>query len=52
MSGLAALLLDKGFKVSGSDFRESEITNRLKNEGAEIYIGHKRSNLINVDLVA
>lgn len=51
MSGLAALLLDKGFKVSGSDFRESEITNRLKNEGAEIYIGHKRSNLINVDLV-
>lgn len=51
MSGLAALLLDKGFKVSGSDFRESEITNKLKSEGAEVYIGHKRSNLVNVDLV-
>lgn len=51
MSGLAALLLDKGFSVSGSDSRESDITNKLKNEGAEIYIGHKRSNLKNVDLV-
>lgn len=51
MSGLAALLLRKGFKVSGSDSKESEIINKLKAEGAEIYIGHKRENLNNVDLV-
>lgn len=51
MSGLAAVLLNEGFKVSGSDAKESDITNRLKNEGAEIYIGHNSDNLKNVDLV-
>lgn len=51
MSGLAALLLNKGFKVSGSDSKESEITNKLKSEGAEIYIGHNKDNLKNVDLI-
>lgn len=51
MSGLAALLLNKGFKVSGSDSKESEITNKLKSEGAEIYIGHNKNNLKNVDLI-
>lgn len=51
MSGLAALLLTKGFKVSGSDFKESPILDKLQSEGAEIYIGHKRENLKNVDLV-
>lgn len=51
MSGLAALLLTKGFKVSGSDSKESELTNKLKTEGAEIYIGHNRENLKDVDLV-
>lgn len=51
MSGLAALLLKKGFKVSGSDAKESKITDKLKANGAEIYIGHKRENLKNVDLV-
>lgn len=51
MSGLAAILLNKGFKVSGSDSKESEITDRLKAAGAEIYIGHNASNINNVDLV-
>ena len=51
MSGLAALLLTKGFKVSGSDFKESPILDKLQSEGAEVYIGHKRENLQNVDLV-
>lgn len=51
MSGLAAILLRKGFKVSGSDAKESKITDKLKANGAEIYIGHKRENLKNVDLV-
>ena len=51
MSGLAALLLTKGYKVSGSDSKESEITNKLKAEGAEIYIGHRKDNIRNVDLV-
>lgn len=51
MSGLAAVLLNAGYKVSGSDSKESEITNRLKEEGAKIYIGHKKENLENVDIV-
>ncbi len=51
MSGLAAVLLNAGYKVSGSDFKESDILNTLKSHGAEIYIGHRASNLRNVDLV-
>ncbi|SHK04898.1 UDP-N-acetylmuramate--L-alanine ligase [Clostridium cavendishii DSM 21758] len=51
MSGLAAVLLNNGYKVSGSDSKESEITDRLKAKGAEIYIGHSANNLNNVDLV-
>ncbi|MGL5634223.1 MAG: UDP-N-acetylmuramate--L-alanine ligase [Sarcina sp.] len=51
MSGLAAILLNAGYKVSGSDSKESELTNRLENNGAKIYIGHNASNIEDVDLV-
>ena len=51
MSGLAAILLNAGYKVSGSDSKESDLTNRLKNNGAEIYIGHSADNIKDVDLV-
>jgi len=51
MSGLAAVLLNSSFKVSGSDFKNSPIVEKLKASGAEIYIGHKRENIKNVDLV-
>ena len=51
MSGLAAVLLNKGYKVSGSDFKNSEIIEKLKQMGAEIYIGHDSNNLVDVDLV-
>ena len=48
MSGLAAVLLTKGYKVSGSDAKESEVLDKLRAFGAEIYIGHKRSNIKDV----
>ncbi len=51
MSGLAAVLLNNGFKVSGSDSKESNITNSLKAKGAEIHIGHRKENIKDVDLV-
>lgn len=51
MSGLAAILLNNGFKVSGSDSKESNTTNKLKDAGAEIYIGHKKENIKDVNLV-
>ena len=51
MSGLAAVLLNSGFKVSGSDAKNSPIVEKLKSFGAEIYIGHRRENINNVDLI-
>ena len=51
MSGLAAVLLNSGFNVSGSDAKNSPIIEKLKSSGAEIYIGHRRENINNVDLI-
>lgn len=51
MSGLAAILLKNNIKVSGSDFKESDILTKLKKEGATIHIGHKKGYLDNVSLV-
>ncbi len=45
MSGIAEVLLNLGYKVSGSDMRESEITERLKKLGADIFIGHRAENI-------
>jgi len=51
MSGIAEVLLNLGYKVSGSDLRQSETTERLASIGGEIYIGHARQNLTHVDVV-
>lgn len=51
MSGIAEVLLNLGYKVSGSDLRESDTTERLRNLGGEISIGHAAENLTNVDVV-
>lgn len=52
MSGLAEILLQEGFTVSGSDMKESEITEILKNLGAHIFIGQKAENISDdIDLV-
>ena len=51
MSGIAEVLLNLGYKVSGSDLRGSETTERLEGLGAEIGIGHTAGNLQNVDVV-
>ena len=40
MSGLAELLLSRGFRISGSDSHASELTEHLAAKGAQIYIGH------------
>lgn len=45
MSGIAEILLDQGFKVSGSDKALSEVTDRLQSLGAVIYEGHKAENI-------
>lgn len=51
MSGLAEILLEKGYRVSGSDMKGSDIINRLTNLGAEIHIGHNACNINDVDLI-
>ncbi len=51
MSGIAEVLLNLGYRVSGSDLRQSETTDRLAALGGEIYLGHARENLTNVDVV-
>lgn len=45
MSGLAEILLERGFRVSGSDMKASQLTERLSQAGARIYIGQKAENI-------
>ncbi len=51
MSGLARLMLGLGYRVSGSDARESEITKALSREGARVTIGHCAGALGSPDIV-
>ena len=52
MSGLAEILLDEGFTISGSDSRESDLTKHLEARGIQIFYGQKASNIIpGIDLV-
>ncbi len=51
MSGLASILLDSGYKISGSDIVSSKSTKRLTDKGATIFKGHNESNVEKADLV-
>ncbi|NLK22148.1 MAG: UDP-N-acetylmuramate--L-alanine ligase [Epulopiscium sp.] len=52
MSGLAEILLKKGFKVSGSDMKNSKIINHLEEVGVNFHLGHLASNIKNdIDFV-
>ncbi len=51
MSGIAELLLNLGYRVSGSDIGQSEITERLKSLGGEVTVGHSPSNVKGADVV-
>jgi UDP-N-acetylmuramate--alanine ligase len=45
MSGIAEVLLNLGYRISGSDVRRSSITDRLEKLGAKIYEGHDVANI-------
>jgi len=51
VSGVAHALLAKGYRVSGTDVRESQLTLRLRERGATVHIGHSPDHLAGVDLV-
>lgn len=51
MSGIAEVLLNKGFQVSGSDISDTNITRRLQKLGAQIFQEHESKNIQQADLV-
>jgi len=50
MSGIAELLVNLGYRVSGSDLKKTDITERLAQCGARIYYGHDRKNIRDIDV--
>lgn len=51
MSGIAEILINRGFEVSGSDLNLTEVTNRLRSLGAKIYEGHSAENVKDADVL-
>jgi UDP-N-acetylmuramate--alanine ligase len=51
MSGIAEVLLNLGYKVSGSDLRVSPVTQRLEHFGAQIFEGHRAENVHGAEVV-
>jgi len=51
MSGIAEILLSSGYAVTGSDIRDSAVTQRLASMGAEIQIGHDPKNVRGAEVV-
>ena len=51
MSGIAEVLINLGYQVSGSDMRTSKVTQRLQAQGATIYIGHAAENIKGTDVI-
>jgi len=51
MCGIAEVLLNQGYDISGSDLRENPVVERLRSLGATVYIGHRAKNVLGVDVV-
>jgi UDP-N-acetylmuramate--alanine ligase len=51
MSGIAEVLLNLGYKVSGSDLKSSAVTQRLVGLGAVVVEGHRAENIVGADVV-
>ena len=51
MSGIAEVLLNLGYSVSGSDIKRTEVTDNLLNLGAKIFLAHRPQNVNGADVV-
>ena len=51
MSGIAEVLSNLGYKVSGSDIKASAVTDRLQSMGVKVYFEHAATNVADVDVV-
>ena len=49
MSGIAEVLHNMGFNISGSDIAENDIVKRLKKMGVKVYLGHNKDNIKNIE---
>ncbi|PSW18503.1 UDP-N-acetylmuramate--L-alanine ligase [Photobacterium sanctipauli] len=51
MSGIAEVLVNEGYRISGSDIVPNAVTNRLESKGAEIFFGHQSQNVEQASVV-
>ena len=51
MCGIAEVLLNQGYNITGSDLRASAVTDRLRSLGVTVFIGHESSNIDSADVV-
>ncbi len=51
MSGIAEVLINQGYEISGSDLKASSVTERLEKKGAKVFIGHAAENIAGVDVI-
>ena len=51
LSAIAEILQSRGYCVSGSDMKQSDITENLERKGIKVHIGHQASNVENADLI-
>jgi UDP-N-acetylmuramate--alanine ligase len=51
MSGIAEVLLNQGYKISGSDLKHSAVTERLESLGAKVFSGHRAGNIEGAEVV-
>jgi UDP-N-acetylmuramate--alanine ligase len=51
MSGIAEVLCNEGYVVSGSDIQANSVTKRLQSLGIEVFIGHQAQHVVEVDVV-
>lgn len=51
MSGIAEVLLNEGYQISGSDIAEGPVTKRLAEAGAKVFIGHQAENVAGASVV-
>src|ERR1700730_10359011 len=51
MSAIAKVMLEMGYRISGSDLAQQELTEKLKAKGAQVFHGHEAQNVSGADLV-
>lgn len=51
MSGIAEVLINQGYEISGSDIKASSVTERLEKKGATVFIGHAAENIKGADVI-